>query len=110
MNRSAVTSSVNAREEIISLIKQYKSYVIGAAILGLIITASLLTYSSSNKKVNPNVEFIELQNPDINKYDLDYIIEETEQDAIVENSKQNIDQYLRSYHGGKHRLSLKHLP
>ena len=109
MNRSAVTSSVNAREEIISLIKQYKSYVIGAAILGLIITASLLTYSSSNKKVNPNVEFIELQNPDINKYDLDYIIEETEQDAIVENSKQNIDQYLRSYHGGKHRLSLKHV-
>ena len=84
MNHRSVASSVNAREELISSIKQYQIHIACTTILTLLIIIfftpffSLRTTTSSKHMASSslNAEFIELQNPSIDKYELEYIVDE----------------------------------
>ena len=89
MNHRSVASSVNAREELISSIKQYQIHIVCTTILTLLIIIfftsifSLTTTTSSKHMASSslNAEFIELQNPSIDKYELDHIVDEINEES-----------------------------
>ena len=81
-----------ARDDVIAVVKLYRWHVVGAtSVLGLIVLFAL----SSSQHMAPNSDFIALQNPQVDEYELEYMLDEMAEEASVDNSKQNIDHFLR---------------
>ena len=81
-----------ARDDIIAVAKHYRWYAVGAtSFLALIALFTL----SSGRHMPPNADFIALQNPQANEYELEYMLDEVAEEASAGNSKQNIDHFLR---------------
>ena len=71
-----------SRDDIIALAKQYRWHVVGAtSAFGLIVLFAL----SSSQHMAPNSDFIALQNPQVNEYELEYMLDEVAEEASIGN-------------------------